>query len=85
MTQSYNGWPNRSTWNVMLWMDNDEPCYHYYVEAFQRMKAKGKRAGGVFAKHVCKNALGDRTPDGISLDSSHIRWGKIAESMRESV
>jgi hypothetical protein len=29
MTQlpSYNGWPNYPTWNVALWMDNDEGGY----------------------------------------------------------
>ena len=25
---SYNGWTNYETWNVALWMDNDEPTYH---------------------------------------------------------
>ena len=27
MTQDYNGWTNYETWNVALWMDNDETEY----------------------------------------------------------
>ena len=26
----YNGWTNYETWNVKLWMDNDEGSYQYY-------------------------------------------------------
>lgn len=29
---TYNGWPNYPTWNVALWMDNDESDYHYARE-----------------------------------------------------
>lgn len=28
----YNGWTNYETWNVKLWLDNDEGSYHYWQE-----------------------------------------------------
>ena len=30
--KDYNGWTNYETWNVKLWMDNDESTYHYWQE-----------------------------------------------------
>ena len=31
--QGYNGWTNYETWNIALWLDNEEPLYR----AYQRM------------------------------------------------
>lgn len=85
INNTYNGWPNRSTWNIMLWMDNDEPCYRAYEEKVKRYKKNKRRFGGAAARAVCQYALGDQTPDGIRLSSTNIRWGSIAEAMREVV
>lgn len=46
---TYNGWKNRATWNVMLWMDNDEGCYRAYREKVERYKARGGHFGGMAA------------------------------------
>lgn len=32
MSDGYNGWSNYETWNVKLWMDNDEGSYHYWQD-----------------------------------------------------
>ncbi len=80
MKNTYNGWPNRETWNVMLWLDNDEGMYRYYVGCAKRMRVLAENA-----KEIALEAFQDgRTPDGVSLHSSKIRWGRIAEAMRES-
>ena len=34
-TETYNGWTNYETWNVKLWMDNDQGSYAYYGEVAQ--------------------------------------------------
>jgi len=77
---SYNGWPNYETWNVMLWLDNDEPMYRFYRGEVKRMKVLAANA-----KEIALQAFSVRaTPDGVDLHSSKIRWGAIARAMRET-
>jgi len=35
MTERYNGWTNYETWNVKLWMDNDQGSYEFWNEQAQ--------------------------------------------------
>ena len=30
---SYNGWKNHATWNVALWIQNDEGLYNFATES----------------------------------------------------
>ena len=80
---TYNGWPNYETWNVMLWMDNEEQAYKLYREHVRMAKRNHQRFTIDWAQTVTRQAFGYKTPDGVYLDSPKIRWGAIAEAMRE--
>jgi len=36
MDKTYNGWTNYETWNVKLWIDNEQSTYDYWREAAQQ-------------------------------------------------
>ena len=80
---SYNGWPNYETWNVMLWIDNEEPAYLFYRDKVQRYRDRKRYFSGVSARAACEAAFGEQTGDGVHFTNSRIRWGKIAEAVRE--
>jgi hypothetical protein len=45
MAEKYNGWTNYETWNVKLWMDNDQGSYAYYGELAQEVYDASKADG----------------------------------------
>lgn len=48
-TETYNGWTNYETWNVNLWMDNEQGSQEYYRETAERT-FKHAKPGGTFTK-----------------------------------
>lgn len=69
---TYNGWKNRQTWNVALWIGNDEGLYRL---------AKGCKS---YADFLTRSGLrGERTPDGISYSGSRLDYKELGDMIRE--
>lgn len=74
-----NGWTNWSTWNVALWLDNDEPLYRQKRAFFAR---RTPDADNVEA--FVREAFPTGTPDMDGKnDLDDVNWDELAESFKE--
>lgn len=73
MERKYNGYKNRETWNVVLWLMNDEGLYEIarkapnYTKLIPRLKAW----------------YGEATGDGIRWDDRRVSRREVSEVLRE--
>jgi hypothetical protein len=70
---SFNGWTNRQTWNVALWIQNDEALYDLArvcsdYEQFRDILREGAEA-----------PIAYQTPDGIPWHDSAINVEELNE------
>ena len=79
--ETYNGWKNRQTWNVMLWIENDETLYRAAVDFMRGYK--GRAPYVAFVKRAGMEQ--DRTPDNIAWIGTRLDYKALNESMRELV
>ena len=73
---TYNGWTNRETWNVNLWLFNDQNRYEWMQAQFP-----SGCSGPVTAEAFCRGIFGDKTPDKCLLDN--VNWKEVAEAINE--
>jgi hypothetical protein len=79
MTDGYNGWKNRETWNVALWIGNEEPLYRAAVDFARNCKGRA-----VYRLFIEREGLADtKTPDGIKWNGSKLDYRALNEFMRE--
>jgi hypothetical protein len=66
-TTTYNGWANYDTWNVMLWLDNDEELYRDTCRYFEVIRRERKRPTykGLIAWLSDGNKIVRVTPDDV--------------------
>ena len=73
---AYNGWSNYETWNVDLWLDNEEPLY--------RAKQAFIKRGRINAESVarfCFDTFPNGTPDmKHRADMAKVNWSELADS-----
>jgi hypothetical protein len=70
---TYNGWKNFETWNVALWIGNDEGLYEFSRECrtFERFVAGMRELGQT------------ETPDGVAYNDSGLDTEALAAMMEE--
>jgi hypothetical protein len=80
-TEGYNGWRNRQTLNVIMWIGNDEPLYGAAVEFLRRYKGRAPYAAFIRSMGMQKA----RTPDNIAWLGSRLCYSELNEAMRDLI
>lgn len=85
--ETYNGWKNRSTWNVTLWINNEEYLYKAaveYVKEHKTNKRTGKPSSKLYSNFIRYMGMqDDKTPDNIKYISTLLDYPALNEMMRE--
>ena len=71
---TYNGWTNYETWNVSLWLGNDEGLYEI---------AKGYRRHGYKSLSHMLMEFSPKTPDGVKWNDSNLNICELNEMLEE--
>lgn len=75
---TYNGWKNHATWNVALWIQNDEGLYHFVdgMSSYQVFMDSIREMSG-------DSSIGYQTPDGVAWNDSALDTERLDELIRE--
>ena len=73
--ETYNGWANYETWNVALWIQNEEGLYHLA----QQWAEHGYKS----LSHQLVELCGANTPDGVDWQDSKLDINELNEMLAE--
>jgi len=76
---TYEGWENYASWNVSLWINNEEPMYRGAVEFMKDYK--GERPYLDFCRDSGLDA--QTTPDRVKWVSTQLDYKSLDEMMWE--
>ena len=80
----YNGWKNRQTWNVALWLENDESLYKAACRFMERRNHP--KANNHYLRFIKDQGLENlRTGDNIAWAGSRLDYKSLDNMMRELV
>jgi len=91
----YNGWANYETWNVNLWIQNDESIYGFVLDGLEeildRCNNDWENVSLTQLEELVQDAFGacstgyggKATPDGVRLHDSKIDWFELSDALLE--
>ena len=82
MSDGYNGWKNYETWNVALWIQNDEGLCERALVLFA---SPDSPVGMNYLLAEIFEPLNGKTPDGVFVTDSRIDLDAIREMLEEMV
>ena len=87
MNTTYNGWANYETWNVVLWLFNDQSIHDNLYYGLAPYFRCGMGLGDL--KYVVRRCFYNpedntsATPDGVWLDDKNIDWKAVKKAVVE--
>ena len=81
--QTYNGWTNYETWNVSLWLQNDERMYKLALEHVNIYKRWNKPVKYDFLIPALELNFSQITPDGVRWMDPIINTNELDSMLSE--
>ena len=78
--QTFNGYANHATWNVALYIGNDEKMYRLVLGLVNSKVTQWTDVAGVLI-----TLFGDKTPDGVAWNDPTIDVRKMNEFLAEMI
>ena len=84
VTREYNGWCNRETWIVNLWLTNDE-CYYEELQAIIKNFDSDEQAEELerYVHWIIDVDKASMTTDLLSTSLGRVNWHEIARANQE--
>lgn len=81
--EGYNGWKNHETWNVAMWIENDEGLYNGAVDF---MKNENPDPQNPYKAFVISCGLeAQKTPDDVAYMAESLDYEDLNRMMRELI
>lgn len=84
-SNSYNGWKNYETWNVVLWINNREDLYVSARDFMARYKGRRPYKDWILYMWSGDRVLPYCTPDGVMYYDSALSYRELNSMMRELI
>ena len=79
---TYNGWKNHDTWNVSLYINNDEPLYRKAIGFMQDNPDRDNPYIGFLLNNYMTHLV---TPDAVEWMSDKLDYPALNNMMRELI